>query len=161
VVYVPFAFGYVNYASRQKEPHLRFTNVPTAGSAGALLGGAGIGVSARSKNRTAAIDYARYLCAGDYQRGDYVREGGQPGSLAAWQDDGANVFARDFFRDTLATIQASYLRPTHAGFLTFAREIAPRVAAAIAGEISAGELHGLVNRLYRDTLPAHVKMSVA
>ena len=161
VVYVPFAFGYVNYASHIKEPHLRFTNVPTAGSAGALLGGAGIGVSAKSKNRKAAIDYARYLCMPDYQRGDYVRGGGQPGSLAAWRDDEANKVSRDFFRDTLATIQASYLRPTHSGFLTFFREAAPRFAAAMAGEVSVAELHVQVNRLYRDTLPGQAKLSVA
>ncbi len=161
VVYVPFAFGYVNYASRPEERHLRFTNIPTANSAGGLLGGAGIGVSARSKHRSAAIDYARYLCSADYQRGAYVTAGGQPGSLAAWQDDGVNRVSRDFFRDTLATIQASYLRPTHSGFLTFFREAAPRVVAAIAGELSASELHGLVNRLYRETRSGQAKLSVA
>jgi len=161
VVYVPFAFGYVNYASRQEQPHLRFANIPTPGSAGALLGGAGIGVSASSKHRKAAIDYARYLCRPEYQRGDYVTAGGQPGSLAAWEDESANRFSRSFFRDTLATIQVSYLRPTHAGFLTFFREAAPRVVAAIAGEVSASELHGVINRLYRETRSGQAKLSVA
>ena len=49
---------------------------------------------------------------------------------------------RNFFADTLKTIQASYLRPTHAGFLAFFRDCAPRAAAAIAGELSAAELAG-------------------
>jgi len=64
VIYVPYGFGYVNYASRSEEPHLRFGNIPAIGSRGALLGGAGIGVSAVSAHRQAAVDYAIFLCSG-------------------------------------------------------------------------------------------------
>jgi multiple sugar transport system substrate-binding protein len=154
LVYVPFAFGYVNYASKAGAAHLLFTDVPTPGSAGALLGGAGIGVSAQSKHRRAAVDYALFLCSPDYQRGDYVKSGGQPGSLSAWKDETVNAASRDFFRSTLKTIQSSYLRPTHSGFMTFFRESAPRVAAAILGETPASNLADALNRLYRDTRPA-------
>lgn len=151
VVYVPFAFGYVNYASKTDRPHLRFADVPTARSAGALLGGAGIGVSAQSKHKQEAIDYALFLCSPEYQRGDYVRSGGQPGSLAAWKDTRVNRLCGDFFSSTLRTISSSYLRPTHPGFIAFFRECAPRAAAAIASDISAAELADQVNRLYRET----------
>jgi multiple sugar transport system substrate-binding protein len=151
VVYVPFAFGYVNYASKADARHLLFADVATPASAGALLGGAGIGVSAQSKHRQAAIDYALFLCSPDYQRGDYVTSGGQPGSLSAWKDEAVNDLSRDFFKSTLRTIQSSYLRPTHSGFMTFFRECAPRVAAAIAGEMLASELAGALNRIYRET----------
>ncbi|CDX51485.1 Extracellular solute-binding protein family 1 [Mesorhizobium plurifarium] len=151
VVYVPFAFGYVNYAAKTDRPYLRFADVPTARSAGALLGGAGIGVSAQSKQKQAAIDYALFLCSPDYQRGDYVKSGGQPGSLAAWKDAEVNRLSGDFFSSTLRTIGSSYLRPTHPGFIAFFRECAPRAAAAIAGDISAAELADHVNRLYRET----------
>ena len=154
VVYVPFAFGYVNYASKADAPHLLFTDVPTPASAGALLGGAGIGVSAQSKHRQAAVNYALFLCSPDYQRGDYVTSGGQPGSLSAWKDEAVNDFSRGFFKSTLSTIQSSYLRPTHSGFITFFRECAPRVAAAIAGETPAADLAGTLNRLYRETRSA-------
>ena len=154
VVYVPFAFGYVNYASRTSEPHLRFADAPTPSAAGALLGGAGIGVSAQSKHREAAIDYAMFLCSPQTQRGDYVAAGGQPGSLSAWQDDAVNAATRNFFADTLRTIQASYLRPTHHGFIAFFRDSAPRVAAAIAGEVSPADLAEWVNRRYRESRPS-------
>ena len=154
VVYVPFAFGYVNYASNDDAPHLLFADVPTPASAGALLGGAGIGVSARSKNRQAAVDYALFLCSPDYQRGDYATSGGQPGSLSAWKDRPVNVLSRDFFKSTLRTIESSYLRPTHSGFITFFRECAPRVAAAVAGETSASDLTDILNRIYRETRSA-------
>ena len=154
VVYVPFAFGYVNYASKPDGPHLLFADVPTPGSAGALLGGAGIGVSAQSRHRQAAVDYALYLCSPEYQRGDYVTAGGQPGSLSAWKDETANGLTRDFFKSTLRTVQYSYLRPTHPGFIAFFRECAPRVAAAVAGETSASDLAEALNRIYRETASA-------
>ncbi|TGQ77738.1 extracellular solute-binding protein [Mesorhizobium sp. M8A.F.Ca.ET.207.01.1.1] len=151
VVYVPFAFGYVNYTAKTDGPYLRFADVPTPGSAGALLGGAGIGVSAQSKHKQAATDYALFLCSPDYQRGDYVKAGGQPGSLAAWKDAEVNALSGGFFSATLRTITSSYLRPTHPGFIAFFRECAPYAAAAIAGEVSAADLTDLVNRLYRET----------
>ena len=154
VVYVPFAFGYVNYASKADAPHLLFADVPTAASAGALLGGAGVGISAQSKHRQAAIDYALFLCSPNYQRGDYLTSGGQPGSLSAWNDEAVNGSTRDFFKSTLRTIQSSYLRPTHSGFITFFRNCAPRVAAAIAGETSASDLAVTLNRIYRETRSA-------
>ncbi|RLP25250.1 extracellular solute-binding protein [Mesorhizobium sp. YM1C-6-2] len=151
VVYVPFAFGYVNYASKPDAPHLLFADVPTPASAGALLGGAGIGVSAQSRHRQEAVDYALFLCSPDYQRGEYVTAGGQPGSLSAWKDKAANDLSRDFFKSTLRTIQSSYLRPTHPGFIAFFRECAPRVQAAISGQTSTSDLAGTLNRIYRET----------
>lgn len=151
VVYVPFAFGYVNYAAKIDRPYLRFADVPTVRSAGALLGGAGIGVSAQSKHKQEAIDYALFLCSPEYQRGDYMISGGQPGSLAAWKDPEVNRLSGNFFSSTLRTISSSYLRPRHPGFIAFFRECAPRVAAAIAGEIASVELADFVNRCYRET----------
>jgi multiple sugar transport system substrate-binding protein len=100
------------------------------------------------------VDYALFLCSPDYQRSDYVTSGGQPGSLSAWNDEAVNGSTRDFFKSTLRTIQSSYLRPTHSGFITFFRNCAPRVAAAIAGETSASDLAGTLNRIYRETRSA-------
>ncbi len=75
VVYVPYAFGYVNYASAAEGKHLRFADIPAKDHAGALLGGAGIGVSARSPNRDAAMAYAIHLSSPDYQRTRLCRSG--------------------------------------------------------------------------------------
>ena len=154
VVYVPFAFGYVNYASRTEEPHLRFADAPTPSAAGALLGGAGIGVSAQSKHREAAIEYAMFLCSPEMQRGDYVTAGGQPGSLSAWQDDAVNASTRI----SLPTRCGRSRHPTSGrrihGFIGFFRDSAPRVAAAIAGEMSPADLAEWVNRRYRESRPS-------
>ena len=80
-----------------------------------------------------------------------MKAGGQPGSLSAWKDAAVNGSSRDFFKSTLRTIQSSYLRPTHPGFIAFFRESAPRVAAAIAGQTSPSDLAGTLNRIYRET----------
>lgn len=154
VVYVPFAFGYVNYASRAEAPHLRFADIPATPPKGSLLGGAGIGVSAFSPNRDAAVAYALHLCGADYQRGDYVTAGGQPGSLAAWTDAAVNEATRDFFADTLATLQGSYLRGTHPGFITFFRACAHQAQAAIKGELSASDLADWLNARHAETAGA-------
>ena len=154
VVYVPYAFGYVNYASANNARHLRFCDIPAESHAGALLGGAGIGISAQSKNPEAAIAYAVHLCAPTYQRDLYVDAGGQPGSLSAWQDAEVNARTSDFFKDTLKTIDSSYLRPTHPGFINFFRDAAATVANAIHGEMTPRDLSGLLDRLYTEAREA-------
>lgn len=161
VVYVPFAFGYVNYASRTEEPHLRFADIPVTPPHGALLGGAGIGVSAFCEDRDAAIAYAIHLSSPDYQRGEYVTAGGQPGSLTAWTDPEANRQTRDFFKDTLATLQGAYLRNTHPGFVDFLRGGSHQCAAAIRGDLSARELAAWFNARHAETLRRNARDEAA
>lgn len=161
VVYVPYAFGYVNYASAAVGQHLRFADIPADNCAGALLGGAGIGVSAQSPHRDAAMAYAIHLSSPACQRGFYVDAGGQPGSLSAWQDARVNAETRNFFKETLKTIEASYLRPTDLGFITFFREAAPNVAKAIYGELAPDELCSLLERLYADAHDQSIRSEAA
>ena len=161
VVYVPFAFGYVNYASRGEAPYLRFADIPASPPTGSLLGGAGIGVSAFSTERDAAIEYALYLCSPEFQRGAYVAAGGQPGMLSAWTDATANRATRSFFRDTLATLQGAYLRGTYPGFVGFYRACAPKAAAAIRGELSARDLASWLNRRHAEVSRSALDRSYA
>lgn len=154
VVYVPFAFGYVNYASRTESPHLLFADIPAAPPNGALLGGAGIGISRFSANPEAAAAYALHLCSPEFQSGDYVSAGGQPGSLTAWTDPAVNQATRNFFADTLATLQGSYLRETRPGFITFFREGTRKAQAAIRGDLSATDFADWLNRRYAESLGA-------
>ena len=80
------------------------------------------------------------------------RPAGSPARCRPGATPTVNAATGNFFADTLRTIQASYLRPTHAGFLAFFRDCAPRAAAAIAGELSAGELLSYLDRRYRESL---------
>ena len=71
--------------------------------------------------------------------------------FAAWTDPEVNRATRNFFADTLATLQGSYLRPTRPGFLPFFRECTHKAVAAIRGEIPAGELADWLNARHAAT----------
>jgi len=118
VVYCPLLFGYSNYSRPGFRRRLvRFSPIPSSGLGprGGLIGGAGLGISARCRHVEAARDYARYVASPEVQRSLYTSSGGQPGHRAAWLDPQANELAGDYFRDTLAGLDAGYLRPRHDG----------------------------------------------
>lgn len=121
IAYVPLAFGYSNYARFGFREHLiDFIDVPRAADGiprGAILGGVGLAVSAATKHPEAAIAYARYVASPEIQRGLYVEAGGQPGHRSAWTDPEANALTHGFFANTLATLDASYLRPRYLGYM--------------------------------------------
>jgi multiple sugar transport system substrate-binding protein len=134
VAYVPYLFNYVNYSSGNPSRPITFGAPPAAAKgfpARTLLGGAGIGISAKSANPRAAFDYAMYLCSPDYQSGDYVTCGGQPGSRTAWQSDVCNAITGGFFRNTQPVLDQAYLRPTHAGFVPFFHDATLKLAAVV------------------------------
>jgi multiple sugar transport system substrate-binding protein len=151
VVYVPYAFGYVNYTSSDSGKPLAFTDIPGMDGRdgdGALLGGAGIGISARSANISAAFDYAMTLCSPDYQSGAYVRDGGQPGSLSAWSNPQADATVHGFFSATRRTLENAYLRPNSPGFMRFFRQ----AALLVTDHLESGDTTGdeqLADRLNR------------
>lgn len=150
-VYCPFAFGYSNYSRVGRPVQLKFTNAPAAklGKAAAtLLGGAGIAVSMKSSQRDAAVAYAKWLVSQEHQRGTYFREGGQPGSLAAWTDPSVNVAAGEFFSGTLKTLQASYLRPRFSGFVRFFEAAGIEINKCLRGQITDANLISWLNAEY-------------
>lgn len=135
VLYCPLAYGYANYsrtgyASRLLDAH----DMPAAGesgSVGSCLGGAGIAVSAHSADIDAAVAYAVWVAGPQLQATEYVRAGGQPAISSAWDSDEVNAMTRDFFRNTRATIDGSYLRPNYPGFPDFQTEAAELLQAAV------------------------------
>ena len=85
-VYCPYGFGYSNYSRVSSSVRLKFTNAPAAGErgcAGTMLGGTGVAISKLTPHSSEAIAYAKWLVSPEHQRGTYLREGGQPASLAA------------------------------------------------------------------------------
>lgn len=136
----PLLYGYVSYATDGFRPHrLAFTDMPVvrpgAAPRGSALGGTGIAVSAYSKHRAAAIDFAYWLASGPVQCGPYAAHGGQPGHSAAWMDDAVNAHTHDFYRATRATLEEAFVRPRHDGYMPFQEEAALRINLALkAGE---------------------------
>jgi multiple sugar transport system substrate-binding protein len=157
VAYVPYLFNYVNYSSGSPARAITFGAVPTVTKgvpARTLLGGAGIGISARSKNPRAAFDYAMWLCSPEYQSGDYVKFGGQPGSRAAWTSDICNAMTGNFFKNTLPVMDAAYLRPTHPGFVPFFHDATLKLAAVVLDGAPLGPFVDWLNQSYDRIRPA-------
>ncbi|MEQ1769906.1 MAG: ABC transporter substrate-binding protein [Devosia sp.] len=128
---VPLMYGYVNYAFDGFVPNrVTFGNIPAAGRNGPIggtLGGTGIAVSAFSKNRQAAIDHAFWLASAELQRTLYAAADGQPGNAVAWDDDAVNTRAHDFYRGTRDTLEGSYVRPRHNGYMGFQDAASKRI----------------------------------
>jgi multiple sugar transport system substrate-binding protein len=120
IVYIPFAFGYSNYARRGVRQPLRFTTVAGPGpdpAAGAILGGAGCAISAHCQDIEAAIAYLSWMHQPEHQAGAYFGAGGQPGLRRAWTDPAVDREASGFFSGSLETLDKAYLRPRFDGFI--------------------------------------------
>jgi len=122
IVYVPLMFGYANYARTGFRPHvIHYTDIPTTHTeaSGGVLGGVGIAVSAHSKHKREAAEYARYVTSSEVQRGLYCASDGQPGHRKAWMDPEVNLESHGFFEHTLRTLDLAYLRPRYVGYPEF------------------------------------------
>jgi multiple sugar transport system substrate-binding protein len=150
-IYCPYGFGYSNYSRLGTPVPLRFTNAPGAGTrgcAGSMLGGTGVAVSRVSRHRKEALGYAKWLVSAEHQRGTYVREGGQPASLAAWIDSAVNVASDNFFSNTLLTLQTAYVRPRFDGFVRFFEAAGIQINRCFRGELQDEALVPWLNEYY-------------
>lgn len=153
IAYVPFTYGYSNYARRDYGPHsLRFHNIPASGEqgcAGATLGGAGIAVSTYSQHRAEALRYVTMIAGAECQRGLYALSGGQPSHRHAWRDDTLNHLTGNFFRDTLETIERAYLRPNYPQYHAFQSRAAELLHDFLKGLRDAPDVLRGFDELYR------------
>jgi multiple sugar transport system substrate-binding protein len=151
IAYCPLAFGYSNYARAGFRPAvLRFGSGP-AGPAGrpcGTLGGAGLSVSAHGADVETAVRYAAFVAVPDVQRGAYFEGGGQPGHRGAWTDPEVNARSNGFFSDTLAGLDAGYLRPRYDGFIGFQESLGERIHRWLAEGGSPAGVLADVNAAY-------------
>lgn len=119
----PLTYGYVSYARKGFRQNLvRFADIPVLGrncSAGSVIGGTGLAISAKCAHPDVAYDYAYFVASRDVQCGAYVQSGGQAGHRAAWLDASVNAAVHGFYQDTLTTLDLCWLRPRHQGYLAF------------------------------------------
>jgi multiple sugar transport system substrate-binding protein len=150
---MPLGYGYVSYARDGFRPkRLTFTDIPLPGHAGSALGGTGIAVSAFSAHPDDAADFATWVAGGEVQRGLYAQAGGQPGHAAAWDDDVVNRDSHDFYRGTRATLEKSYVRPRHNGYMAFQDAASRRLNAGLLTREPPKSIVADLNRLYRESL---------
>lgn len=122
IVYIPLTFGYSNYSRPGKGKHpIDFTNIPSAVGepSGALLGGVGLAISSRCREKEAAVGFVKYAASAEIQKTVYYQNAGQPGHREAWVSREVNNSCRSFFLNTLETLDRSYLRPQYDGYNLF------------------------------------------
>jgi multiple sugar transport system substrate-binding protein len=122
-VYCPFAYGYSNYARPgYAKSVIEFGELITIdghAKCRSTLGGAGLAISRRATDREIAARYAAFVASSEVQKGIYYSAGGQPGHRAAWTDSEVNRQSGGFFKKTLSTLDAAYMRPRFDGYLRF------------------------------------------
>jgi len=160
IVCAPLIYGYVSYAiAGFRARRLAFTDIPVVGAngpVGSALGGTGIAVSAFSKAKEAATDFAYWVASGDVQRGAYAAAGGQPGHAAAWEDHTVNAATGNFYRDTRATLGGAWVRPRHDGYMAFQQAASDRILSGMTSGHRAAEVVADLVSLFRESAPAQV-----
>ncbi len=137
LLFCPLTYGYSTYAMRGYAPaRISFGDmrlVRDRPPAGAILGGAGIGISKRSADPERAARFAAWLASDAIQSGPYLQFGGQPAATAAWEDDDADRLAGGFHSGTRQSMDACYHRPNMPGFHDFQTRSARALHEAIQG----------------------------
>ena len=154
--YCPLLYGYTNYARAGYADRLvRFADAPALGSegpSGTQLGGTGIAVSARTKHPDVAMQYAYWIAGASCQSTLFFDAGGQPGNGAAWDDDHCNDVANNFFRDSRATHDGAWIRPSDDGYLDYQNLGGNRIHEYLVSGGDALEAVDDLNRLYVEAM---------
>lgn len=153
--YCPFAYGYSNYA---REGYARYP-LKYTGTISVMghqlrttIGGTGLSVSAHSKQKESALAFAKMAVSESWQSTLYVQHGGQPGHLAAWKNDLANLLTSDFFKQVLPLMERGYTRPRYNGYLYFQDHAGKPVQDFLMSRISSQEALEQMNQLYQTSL---------
>ncbi|MCU0789578.1 MAG: extracellular solute-binding protein, partial [Nitratireductor sp.] len=149
---VPLIYGYVSYAQDGFRPQrIAFADMPVIAGRepnGSTLGGTGLSVSAFSKNKKAAEDFAFWVASGPVQAGLYAASGGQPGHADAWESEDVNRPVHDFYRATRRTLEGAWVRPRHDGYMAFQQAGSDHVNACLKNRRGAREFAQGLNALF-------------
>ena len=125
LLYCPYVFGFSSYSHESvKRGRLTFTNVPRISgpsSRGSVIGGTGLAISRRCESVREAVSFGSFATSREVQKA-MALHAGQPARRSAWLDDEVNSRFDGFYRNTLETIDGSYLRPRYAGYMRLQSE---------------------------------------
>lgn len=152
---VPLIYGYVSYARDGfRAERIGFADLPVIGGrppSGSALGGTGLAVSAFSRHRQDAEDFAFWVASGPVQEGLYADNGGQPAHADAWQSDPVNRPVHDFYRATRRTLEGAWVRPRHAGYMDFQQSASEHVNDCLKDRSVAQRFADGLNTLFQDS----------
>jgi multiple sugar transport system substrate-binding protein len=133
IVHCPLVYGYVNFSSPRLTHPITFSDAPAGprGRRGSTIGGTGIAVTARAPVTPPLLEHLAWLMAPDAQECFIPAHNGQPSARAAWADPTLDADAGNFYRNTIATLEQSWVRPRFPGYIPF-QTAASAVARATA-----------------------------
>jgi multiple sugar transport system substrate-binding protein len=143
-------FGYCNYARAGfRDRVARFGSIARLGDdhRGAILGGAGLAVSATAADAAAAAAFASWVAGAECQRGLYFESGGQPAHRVAWDDEASDRQASGFFSATREAMELAWLRPRYAGFVDLQERLGSAVWAFLHDRGGVTETAAAIARL--------------
>jgi multiple sugar transport system substrate-binding protein len=133
IAYCPLAYQFAGY------PQLAWANAP---GLRAMLGGAGLAVSAVTKDRDAVRTWVRAFLAPDVQ-GDFVpAHGGQPAVAAYWRG-----------RSTARTLAQAQIRPRHPGWVVAQQHGSEIVREVITAGLDPDKAAAELSRLLTAPVP--------
>ncbi|MEO5564409.1 MAG: extracellular solute-binding protein [Chitinophagaceae bacterium] len=160
--YCPFAYAYSNYSRKGYAANvLQYANVVLFDERRlkTTIGGTGLAVSAFSKYRDIAIDFARMAVSGECQRTLYVQHGGQPGHRSAWIDEEANHLTNNFFKEVLPVMENGYVRPRYNGYLHFQDHAGDPLQQCLLHNGNPATALNEMNKIYRQSAAAQFEIN--
>ena len=123
--FCPQLYGYSNYSRVGfRKSVVNFGNMISFDEdknncKGSQIGGTGLAISKSTKYLEIALEYSFWVASEICQTDTFYKSGGQPGHLKAWQNKEINDDSKNFFMNTLDTLQKSWLRPRYDGYMYF------------------------------------------
>ena len=149
----PCLFGYVNYVRPGFRDHqLAYFDLPKSEGFDrprGILGGAGIGISAKTKHPEEAIAFAKWVTSQSIQSGVYLDNQGQPANRKTWLEQASNPDVAGFFDGAFYTIDNAWTRPREPWFLAYVDEVCAILPDYFRKQIPAEAFLGQLNQLYR------------
>lgn len=152
IVYIPFTFGYTNYARKNLgKKRIHFCDVPMNDQTkkSSILGGAGLAISSKTKELRESLSFMQFILSGDIQKTIYYQNGGQPAHLDAWLDEENNEDCSGFFSETFFTMEHAYVRPRIKGFNRFQESAADLIHSTVQENVPVNSIMGKLNELYK------------
>lgn len=125
-IYSPMLYGYVNYSRKGfRKNRIQFDDMPSFNDniknncKGSQIGGTGLAISAFTKHKEYALDYAFWVASSECQSSIFYFSGGQPGHIDSWKNQLINEDSLNFFQSTFNTMEQAWLRPRYNGYMYF------------------------------------------
>ena len=148
VLYVPLTYGYVTYATDAVARPCRFGDVP--GALGAVLGGAGLAVSASSGSPTRRRHLRPGPVAPMRSRASLARPAGNPGAAPPGTTRPSTRLLVGFFSGTRASIEGAWVRPREPWWPRFQLDAGTLLTEALATRRPVPETFRALDDLYRE-----------